>query len=386
MEFETIFNIVGAGIIVNNVFNYAKEYTLEEINCIIGGIINQLDNNIIIKRISSPNLADENTLAIAINEKELENLSKTRAKAAIVPLGVGLENISTIEAERPRLALMKLLHLFYIPPDSSPGIHPSSVIDPDAKIGKDVCIGPNVVISRGTIIGDNTKILANTYIGKFANIGNNCLFHPGVCIGDFVQIGNHVILHHGVSIGADGFSFVTEDPGNIEIARQEGKVEGDFSNQKIHKIPSVGSVTVCDDVEIGANSCIDRGNIENTFIGKGTKIDNLVQIGHNCKIGENCLIVSQVGISGSVNIGDRVVLAGQVGIADHISIGNDSIAMAKAGITKSFPSKSIVGGTPAAPRKEFVKSIKATKDIDALKKKVNLLEKGLELLKQGIEK
>jgi len=359
-----------------------KEYTLREITEIIGGILNQVEDDILIKRIAPPGLADEATLALAFTEEEIENLSCTRAKAAVVPLGVSNEDISTIEVERPRLAMMKLLHLFYIPPDAPVGVHPAAIVHPSVKLGKDVSIGPNVVIGRDSIIGDYTKIVANVYIGKCSNIGNNCLFHPGVCIGDFTSIGNQVILQHGVSIGADGFSFVTENTGTIEAAKGEGKVSGDFSKQKTYKIPSIGSVIICDDVEIGANATIDRGTIENTIIGKGTKIDNLVMVGHNCKVGENCLIVSQVGIAGSSTIGDRVVLAGQVGIADHITIGSDSIAMAQSGISKNIEEKSIVFGTPAMPRKEFVKQLKGIRAIDDLIKEVKALKQEIETLKK----
>ncbi len=342
-----------------------KEYSLEEISQIVGGILTKAED-VKISRLGPPLLADENTLALALNEDEIENLSNTKAKAALVPIGVTSETISTIEAERPRLAMMKLLHLFYMPPDSTTGIHPSATIHPTAKLGENVSIGPNVVISRNVSIGKNTKILANTYIGRSVQIGENCLFHPGVNIGDNAIIGNRVILQHGVSIAADGFSFVTENPNNVENARQEGSVKQDNSDQKIYKIPSVGSVVIEDDVEIGANTCIDKGTIENTVIGEQTKIDNLVQIGHNCKIGKGCMIVSQVGIAGSCKIGDRVVIAGQVGMADHIEIGSDSIIMAKAGITRSFPEKSILIGAPAMPRKDFIKQMKNMKKAEEL--------------------
>ena len=366
---------------VNKFLNQTKSYNLNEINAIVQGILNQIDKDIKIKKISSPESADEDTLALAFSDEEIENLAHTKARAALVPLGASVENISTIEVERPRLAMMKLLHLFYIPPDAPIGVHPTAVIHPEAKLGEGVSIGPNVVIGREASIGNHTKILANVYIGKNVNIGNNCLFHPGVCIGDFVSVGNNVIIHHGASIGADGFSFVTENTSNMEAAKQDGKVSGDFSQQKIYKIPSIGSVIISDDVEIGANTTIDRGTIENTFIGKGTKIDNLTMIGHNCKIGESCLIVSQVGISGSVVIGNRVVLAGQAGIADHVTIGDDSIIMAQSGISKSFPEKSIVIGSPAVARKEFVKQLKGLKAIDSLVKEVKSLRQEIETLK-----
>ncbi|EKE02353.1 MAG: hypothetical protein ACD_20C00398G0006 [uncultured bacterium] len=366
----------------SKILNETKAYSLNEITQIIGGILNQVDGNVVIKRIAPPKLADEETLALALSEEEIQNLAESNAKAALVPLGVSMEHISTIEVERPRLAMMKLLHLFYIPPDAPIGIHPTAVVHPEAQIGQNVSIGPNAVIGRGTVIGDYTKILANVYIGKQAHIGNNCLFHPGVNVGDFIQIGNNVIINHGASIGGDGFSFVTENPNTIETAKKEGKVDGDFSQQRTYKIPSLGSVIIHDDVEIGANATIDRGTLENTTIGKGTKVDNLVMIAHNCKVGENCLVVSQVGIAGSTVIGDRVVLAGQAGLADHIKIGSDTIIMAQSGVSKSIPDKSIIMGSPAVPRKEFIRQLKAFKDINSLMKEVKELKKELESLKQ----
>ncbi len=367
---------------VKTIVNETKAYKLSEINHIIGGILNTVGEDIVIKRLSPPKNADEATLALALTEEEIANLAESHAKAAVVPLGASIEHIATIEVERPRLAMMKLLHLFYIPVDAHSGIHERAVIDPTAKIGENVSIGANVFISRGCAIGNNTKILPNTYIGKFTEIGTNCLLHAGVNIGDNAKIGNNVIIHHGTSIAADGFSFVTEAPGTIETAKQQGNVEGDFTGQKTYKIPSLGSVTICDDVEIGANTCIDSGTVENTIIGESTKIDDLVMIGHNCKIGKNCLIISHVGISGSVNIGDRVVLAGQAGIADHVSIGADSIVMAKAGVSKSFPEKSIIIGQPAVHRKEFVRQLKGLKDAGKFSEEIKALKKEIEELKK----
>jgi UDP-3-O-[3-hydroxymyristoyl] glucosamine N-acyltransferase len=355
-----------------------KTYSLEQITQILGGILNKVGDNLQITRISPPGLADENTLALALSEEEIENISSTSAKAALVPLGVSFDNISTIEVERPRLAMMKLIHLFYMPPDAPAGVHPSAVVHPSAKIGQNVCIGPNAVIGRDVEIGDNTKVIANVYVGKQTIIGQNCTFHPGVNIGDSTIIGNNVIIQHGASIGADGFTYVTETPNTIETAKEEGAVKGDFSKQRIHKIPSIGSVELQDDVEIGANATIDRGTIENTVIAKGTKIDNLVMVGHNCKVGENCMVISQVGIAGSCNIGNRVVLAGQAGLADHINIGDDSIVMAQAGVSKSFGSRSIVFGTPAVPRKEFIKQMKYLKELETIVKEYKTYKKQLD--------
>jgi len=341
-----------------------RSFSVEEIAQITGGMLS-LAESPVINRIAPPILCDENTLALALGEEEIANLAKSKAKAALVPLGVNINGLTTIEVERPRLAMMKLINLFYEEPSVLTGnsnIHPTAVIDETAKIGQNVQIGPNVIISKNAEIGDGTKLLGNTYIGNNAKIGANCFFHTGVNIGDRVQVGNKVILHNGVSLGADGFSFVTENPNNIENARKDGEIKDQKVEQVIFKIPSIGSVVIGNNVEIGANSTIDRGTIENTVIGDDTKIDDLVMIGHNCRVGKGCLIVSQVGIAGSCVIGDRVVLAGQAGLADHIEIGSDSIVTAKAGVTKSFPEKSIIVGIPAVPRKEFIKQLKTMKD------------------------
>lgn len=351
-----------------------KSFTLEELAKVTGGMLTK-NVDVAITNIAPPLLADENTLALALGEEEIENLSKTKAKAALVPFGVNIDGFTTIEVERPRLAMMKLITMFYEAPETNEGVHPTAVVHPEAKLGKNVSLGPNVVVAKDAVIGDNTTILANSYIGNKAVIGEGCFFHAGVNIGDRVKVGNKVILHHGVSLGADGFSFVTENPNNIEQARKDGKIQDTTATEHvIFKINSIGSVIIGNNVEIGANSAIDRGTIENTVIGDNTKIDDLVMIGHNCRVGSGCMIVSQVGIAGSCVIGDRVVLAGQAGLADHIKIGDDSIVAAKAGVTKSFPAKSIVVGAPAVPRKEFIKQLKIMKDAGELIKKFKKYE------------
>ena len=361
-----------------------KTFTLEQIAQATGGMLTKT-KDVAITRIAPPALADENTLALALGEDEIANLSTTKAQAALVPLGVNIDGFTTIEVERPRLAMMKLITMFYEEPHVNSGVHPTAVVHPTAKLGQNVALGPNVVVGEYAEIGDNTKILANGYIGNGAKIGANCFFHAGVNIGDRVVVGEKVILHHGVSLGADGFSFVTENPNNIEQARQDGEIKENDVNQVIFKIPSIGSVIIGNNVEIGANTAIDRGTIEDTIIGDNTKIDDLVMIGHNCRIGKGCMIVSQVGIAGSCVIGDRVVIAGQAGLADHLKIGDDSIIAAQAGVSKSFPAKSIVVGSPAMPRKEFIKQLKVMKDASDLIAKFKKYEPLLKTFEEGQE-
>lgn len=361
-----------------------KTFTLEQIAQITGGLLTKA-KDVAITKIAPPLLADENTLALALGEDEINNLSNTKASAALVPLGVNIDGFSTIEVERPRLAMMKLITMFYEEPHVNSGIHPSAVVHPSAKIGQNAALGANVVVGENAVIGNNTKILPNCYIGNNAVLGDDCFLHPAVCIGDRVKVGNKVILHHGVSLGADGFSFVTENPNNIEQARRDGEIKNADTEQVIFKIPSIGSVVIGNNVEIGANTAIDRGTIENTTVGDNTKIDDLVMIGHNCRIGKGCMIISQVGIAGSCVIGDRVVIAGQAGLADHISIGDDTIIAAQAGVTKSFPAKSIVVGAPAVPRKEFIKQLKIMKDAGDLIAKFKKYEPLLKSFEESIK-
>ena len=266
------------------------------------------------------------------------------------------------------------LAIKYKEPKVNDGVHPTAVVDPTAELGEGVKIGPNVVVAAHAKIGAKTRILANCYIGEKAELGENCFLHSGINIGTRVKVGKDCIFHNGVSLGADGFSFVTENPDNIEQARK-GKELSENTQQVIFKIPSLGSVVIEDNVEIGANTTIDRGTIENTTIGANTKIDDQVMIGHNCRVGKGCLIVSQVGIAGSCVIGDRVVIAGQAGLADHINIGSDSIIAAKAGVTKSFPAKSIIVGIPAVPKKE-IKTVRDAGELIAKFKKYEPLLKG----------
>ena len=353
-----------------------RYYTAEELAHVTGGILNKVEDAKVCK-LFPPLLADEETLALALNEEEIGNLAKTKAKIAIVPLGAAPENITSIEVERPRLAMMKLLTMFYVPPTTGDGIHPTAVVYPTAKLGENVSLGPNVVVAEGAVIGDNTRILANAYIGEDVKVGKDCLFHAGVNIGKNSIIGDRVIINHGASIGADGFSFVTETPDNIENAKKDGEIKETNKQQVVYKIPSLGGVMIGNDVEIGANACIDKGTIEYTQIGDQTKIDDLVMIGHNCKVGKACMIVSQSGVAGSCVIGDRVVIAGQAGLADHLEIGSDSIIMAQAGVSKSFPEKSIIVGAPAVPRKEFIRQLQTMKKAEQLIKKFQAYEKVL---------
>ena len=252
---------------------------------------------------------------------------------------------------RPRFALAILMDLFERAPHAPPGIHPTAVVEDGAEIGADVSIGALSYIGPNAKIGPGTIVMPQVYVAADAEIGANSLLYPGVRIGEEVRIGDRVIIHYNASLGADGFSFVTPQQASHEAAKSGGD-EVTSVLDGIYRIASIGTVRIGDDVEIGAGTAIDRSNIGTTVVGRGTKIDNNCQIGHNVRIGEDCLISGQVGLAGSVKIGNRVVLAGQVGIADHLTIGDDAVVGGGSGLWKNVEPKQIVAGYPAMPKSE----------------------------------
>ncbi len=328
-------------------------------------------------------------LALAMDGKLVALLAGSPARAAVVTDGVECPDgvlDGYVAVARPRYALAGLTELFERPVHRDSGIHPTAVIAPDARLGEAVTIGAFVVIGPRAEIGDRAVILSHGSIGADVRIGADCLFHPGVRIGDRIQIGARVILHHGVSLGADGFSFVTPEPGSVEAAKATGRVETTTTNRALRRIHSLGAVIVADDVEIGANSAIDRGTISDTRIGRNTKIDNLVQVGHNVTIGENCMICGQVGIAGSAVIGDRVVLAGQVGIGDHVTIGSDVVVGAKSAVGTDVAPRSVVLGIPAQPRDRAFDQFVHLGRLKGLFAEVAGLKARLKTVEQGREK
>ena len=281
---------------------------------------------------------------------------------------------------RPRYAIARVSPLFRKRVDPERQIHPTAMIEPGAKIGADCAIGPHCWIAADAEIGDRTVIMANVSVGHDAKLGEECLVYPGVYIGHCVAIGKRVIIHPNASIGGDGFAFDTEEPHHSEIARRaHSKI--DAKSQELERIESLGSVQIGDDVEIGACTTIDRSTLGATTIGRGTKIDNLVQIGHGDQIGEDVLICAQVGIAGSCKVDDGAVLAGKVGVSDHRHIGSHAVLMAKSGVTKDVPSAQVYYGMPARPVRETLKSYSLVNQLDDLRTQVAKLTTELTQLK-----
>jgi UDP-3-O-[3-hydroxymyristoyl] glucosamine N-acyltransferase len=314
---------------------------------------------------------------------ELVKQSAVPVHAAVVAEGLSVpEGLfkGYITVERPRLALATLLGVFEKPVHACQGIHPMAVIEASAQVHPTASVGAFAYVGEHAAIGANSVIMPHVTVGAAARLGENCLLHPGARIGERVMLGNRVIIHHNASIGADGFSYVTPEMSSVESAKASGgKVTS--QNTQIIKINSIGTVVLEDDVEVGACATIDRSNLGATLIKKGTKIDNLVMIGHNNVVGENCMIVSQAGIAGSCEIGDRVVIAGQAGMGDHLKVGDDAIIMAKSGVMRDIKAKEVVVGIPALPQRETFQNVmyigklrEMFQELKALKKRVAELE------------
>lgn len=310
---------------------------------------------------SEPAAAGPRQLALAMSPKYADGIRAGEARAALLFEGAdwrsyGLE--AAIFVERPRLAMAGLSKAFDPGPEIAPGIHPMAVIDPTAEIGENAAIGPFVVIGRGVSIGPNARIGAHAVIAEGTRIGADALILYGARIGARVVIGDRFICQPGAVIGADGFSFVTAEKSGVEEIRETLGERAHFNDQHWHRIHSLGTVEIADDVELGANACIDRGTVRATSIGRGTKIDNLVHIGHNVQVGEDCLLCGQAGVAGSTRIGNRVVLAGQVGVSDNIFVGDDVIAGGATKIMSNAPAGRLLLGYPAINMKTHVEAWK----------------------------
>ena len=340
----------------------SKSYTTQAIAEALNGELVG-DGAIAITRLAHPaDIQGVGDLALVMDPKLLPLLAKGSARAAVVGKNTQLEPgmvDACIVVSRPRLAMAKLTNLFAKSIPFFEGIHPTAVVEKGAVIGAGVSIGAQSYVGAGAVIGDNSILHPQTYIAPGAVIGRNALIYSGVRIGSAVTIGDRFIVHFNATIGADGFSFVTPEPGSVEQAKSgtagTGGTVTDL-NKELVRIASLGGVVIGHDVEVGANTSIDQGTIRPTQIGNGTKIDNQVQIGHNVTIGENCLICGRVGIAGSATVGNRVVLGGAVGVADHVVIGDDAVAMAMSGIAGRVAAGNVVGGLPARSRERMMEN------------------------------
>lgn len=322
------------------------------------------DNDIELTGIAAIEEATVHTLSYIEGAKFASQIAKTSASALILPLDENLQNqarergIAWISTSQPRLLFAQTIALFYQPYRPTPAIDSTAVIHPTAQIGKEVYIGAHVVIEAEVQIGDRVCIHPNVVIYPTAQIGDRTTLHANCTISERTQIGTDCVIHSGAVIGAEGFGFVPIPTG-------------------WYKMEQSGITVLEDGVEVGCNSTIDRPAIGETRIGRQTKLDNLVHIGHGCQIGANCAIAAQVGLAGGVKVGDRVILAGQVGIANQSKIGNGAIASAKAGIHSDVEPGAIVSGSPAVPHKLYIKAAAIYNRLPEMYQNIKQLQKQL---------
>ncbi len=329
---------------------------------------------------AEPAMAGPGDLALAMDPKYADGLAEGAARAAIVWDGADWEGLgleAAIVVPRPRYAMSGLTRLMDPGPEIAPGIHPSAIIDPTAEIGDNAAIGPFVVIGPRVRIGPNARIASHASIAEDTVIGADALIHAGVRIGARVTIGDRLIAQPGAVAGADGFSFVTPEKSRVEEARASLGKDAEAVNASWTRIHSLGGVIIGDDVELGANSCIDRGTIRATTIGRGTKLDNLVHVGHNCEIGEDVLLCGLVGIAGSTKVGNRVVLGGQVGVGDNLTIGDDVVAGGATKILSKVPAGRVVLGYPAMKMEQYIQASQNWRRLPRLMEDVRALKKAV---------
>jgi len=301
--------------------------------------------------------AEAGELTFFANPRYAAALSATRASAVITAPGAPAAPCAVLRTSNPYLAFAQAVALFadaWCPP---PGVHSQAVVEHGAIIGDGASVGPFAVIAEGARIGARTIVHAHVTVGRFAEVGEDCLLHAHVSLRERVRLGNRVVVQDGAVVGSDGYGFARTADGTH------------------HKIPQIGAVVIEDDVEIGANTTIDRPAVGETRIEAGTKIDNLVQVAHGVRIGRHALLAAQVGVAGSSVLGDHVTLAGQVGVAGHLTIGRGVIATAQTGIPNSVEAGAFISGYPAIPNRDWLKASAVFRKLPALRKALAELER-----------
>ena len=329
--------------------------TVKELADNLGGVVRG-DGETLISCLAPLETAGPEAVTFLANPRYAAKVAETSAGAVLMAPGGESYGRTVIEISNPYLGFAKLLTMFYTAPHEAVGVLPAANVSETATIGEGVSIYPGACVGRNVVIGDRTVIHSGAVLYDDAVVGDDCTIHANAVVRERCRIGKRCVIQPGAVIGSDGFGYAPDGSG-------------------YYRIPQIGIVILDDDVEIGANSCIDRAAIEVTRIRRGTKLDNLVQIAHNCQIGEDCMIVSQVGVSGSTKIGNHVTLAGQVGVAGHLTIGDNVLVGAQSGVPSSLPANAAYSGTPTMPHKDWLKSAMVVPRLPEMKKTISALEK-----------
>lgn len=342
-------------------------YTVAELAARVDGRVVG-DGSLRVERVSGVEEAEEGSVVFIEDAKLLPELAGSAASCCITPPLEGETEVTRIEVRRPKLAFALVAEALHPPRRRPPGVHPSAVVSPTATVHPSAHVGAHARVGDRAVVGAGTQLLAGVSVGDDVRIGEACTLHPGVVLYDGVVLGDRVTLHAGVVVGADGFGYVR-------------------GPERYHRFPQVGGVVIGDDVEVGANACIDRGALGTTRIGRGTKIDNLVMVAHNVEVGERVIMAGQVGVSGSTRIGSDVVLAGQVGLADHVRVGDGVQIGAKSAVFpgKVIPAGAVVMGIPARPLDRYKQLHAQTARLPALRAEVEELRRQVERLTARLE-
>jgi UDP-3-O-[3-hydroxymyristoyl] glucosamine N-acyltransferase len=343
----------------------ASSKTLREVAQFVEGEV-EGEADAPVRGIASLEAADKTQLSYFANPRYKKALLGTRALAVLAREDApSVEGMNWIRVANPALAFARIADWFCPRTQWPPGVDATARVHPEAEVHPSACIMANVVISKGAVVGAHSVLFPGVFVGESARLGEACWLYPNVVVMERVLLGNRVTLHAGAVVGADGFGYVFDSKRGMHV-----------------KVPQVGIVRIEDDVEIGAGSCIDRATDGETFIGRGTKIDNLVQIGHNVRIGPLGLICGQAGIAGSTTIGKGVVLAGQVGIADHLSVGDRVVATAQTGISRDVKEDALVSGFGAFRHSDWLRLVLSAHKLPELLKEVSRLKRRLENLEK----
>ena len=308
-------------------------FTLRELAELVGGQVHGA-GDVLINAARPLGEAGPGDITFVEDARHAGRLASCRASAVVVSAAVATNGLAAIRVADPLAAFVTIVRRLHGRPEAPPpGIDPRAALHPTARLGEGCGLYPFAVVGEGSVLGARCRIHSGAVVGRYCRLGDDVVLHPNAVLYDGTVVGHRAVIHAGAVLGADGFGYRLHDGRHA-------------------KVPQLGHVEVGDDVEVGACTTIDRGTFQATRVGDGTKIDNLVQVGHNCRIGRHNLLVSQVGIAGSSSTGDYVVIAGQVGIVDHVHIGDGAVLGAKAGVTKDVPAGQVWVGAPARPDRE----------------------------------